>query len=277
MRLRFSTVRPLLRLAIREDIGKGDITSKKCVPRRTQARAEIIAKQAGILCGTDIVEYAFRLLDPSVFVKIHHRDGTILRRGMVIAMIWGRARSVLAAERTILNFLQQLSGVATQTREYMQALEHTNVILLDTRKTMPGMRYLQKYAVRIGGAQNHRQGLYDRVLIKDNHIAVNGSITNAVRKTKKRNRVVEVECSTFEQVKEALTTECDWIMLDNMGLRQMNKAMKLIDGKKKVELSGGITKKNIRHLAALGPDFISVGALTHSAPAINMGIEVKKR
>ena len=281
----------LVKLALEEDIQQGDITTISCIPREAQGKAIVRAKEVGIVCGLDIISCIFRIMRAGVDVETFTQDGAAIKKGDVIAIIRGPTRALLTAERTILNFLQQLSGVATLTQQYVQQVEGYSTKILDTRKTVPGMRYLQKYAVRCGGGQNHRQGLYDMVMIKDNHIKAAGSIKNAfqlVQHLRLRNREkkmtgeknlkednlkVEIECSTLEEVQEALTTDCDWIMLDNMPLSMMKAAMSLIRGQRIVEASGDMTLERVKSVARLGVDYISVGALTHSAKALDMNMK----
>ena len=275
MKIEFEKIRPLLTSTLNEDIGEGDITTQSCIESDKTASALIIAKQVGIVCGLDLIKYIFDLIDPKVSVKCNYSDGNRVRIGDIIAEISGNARSILSVERIILNFLQHLSGVATTTSKYVNTIKETKTKILDTRKTLPGLRYLQKYAVKTGGGENHRMGLYDMVLIKDNHIKVAGSITNAVSQAREKNPniKIEVECSNLEEVKEAAKTDCNWIMLDNMPAADMKEALKLIT-KQSIEASGGITLKNIREVAGLGLDYISVGAITHSYDVLDMSMKI---
>ncbi len=276
MGLEFEKVENIIRLALSEDIGAGDITTISCIPEGRKARARIIAKAGGIICGLELIGFMFRIVDSSVKVRLWKKDGDTVSPGDAIAEIDGQARPILSVERTLLNFLQNLSGVATTTGRYVKLIGHTNTKLLDTRKTTPGMRYLQKYSVKTGGGENHRMGLFDMVLIKDNHIKVNGSITGAVAEAEKnagKGVKIEVECATLDEVNEAIATGCDWIMLDNMDVQTMKKAVKLINRKKMTEASGGITADNIAEAASTGVDYISVGALTHSYKSLDLSMK----
>ena len=280
MRLNYDKVEPLLRLALKEDIGEGDRTSEACIPKHLESTAVITAKEEGIICGLDFISFIFRLRGAPVSIQLLYQDGSTVHKGKIIAIIKGNTREILIAERVLLNFLQHLSGVATLAHQYQHVVKNKNVKILDTRKTIPGMRYLQKYAVKCGGAENHRRGLYDMVLIKDNHISSAGSISRAVSLCRQKNPApikIEVECSSLQQVKEAIATDCDWIMLDNMDTADMKTALKLIDHNKKVEISGGVTLSNLPSIAKLDADFISVGALTHSYHALDISMDILKQ
>jgi len=271
-------IKPLIDLALKEDIGKGDITTDKIVPKDKKTEAEIIAKEDGIICGLDIIRMVYKTLDPNICFMKKAKDGEKIRVGQKIAVIKGNARSILSGERIVLNFLSALSGTATTTRKYVDRIKRYNTRILDTRKTIPGFRILQKYAVSIGGAKNHRMGLYDMVLIKDNHIETNGGILKSVegiRKKIPKNIKIEVEAENLNQVKEALEANVDWIMLDNMSIENMKKAIKLINGKAKIEASGGITIDNLEEVAKTGVDYISIGALTHSFNKIDFSMVIK--
>lgn len=265
-------------LALREDIGRGDITSRLCVPATARGEGYLTAKSAGVLCGMHVAADVFRAVDPSVKITNALKDGTLLRPGMVIARVRGPLRSLLTAERTALNFLQHLSGIATATRDYVNAVKGTGAVILDTRKTTPMMRDLAKYAVRTGGARNHRARLDDMVLIKDNHIAAAGGIAPAVlRCTTKRAKglLIEVETTTLAQVQEVLAIGgVDRIMLDNYTLPRIRAAVKLVNHRIPLEVSGGVNLKTVRALAKTGVEYISVGAITHSAPALDISFEV---
>jgi nicotinate-nucleotide pyrophosphorylase (carboxylating) len=272
-------IKPLIELALKEDIGKGDITSDNIIPKDKIIESEIIAKENGIICGLDIIKLVYSMIDSGLIFKKKAKDGEKIRIGQKIASIKGNARSVLRGERIVLNFLSALSGTATTTRKYVDKIKKYNTKILDTRKTIPGFRVLQKYAVSVGGAKNHRMGLYDMVLIKDNHIETNGGIINSVLKIRKKipkNVKIEVESENLKQVKEALDSGVDWIMLDNMSIENMKKAVKVIDGKTKIEASGGITLDNIEDIAKIGVDYISIGALTHSFTKIDFSMVVKE-
>jgi len=267
-------IKALLVSALSEDIGTGDITTKSTVSEKSISDAEIIAKEDGIICGLPIIEYIFDIVDSSMQISLNYKDGDHIRKGDIVVKLHGSSHSILSTERTILNFLQNLSGVATTANIYAKKLKDTKTRVLDTRKTIPGLRYLQKYAVTTGGAMNHRLGLYDMILIKDNHIKANGSITDAVKKSRSvPDMKIEVECDTLEQAKEAAGTDCDWIMLDNMDIQTMKKAMKLIK-KQKVEASGGITLDNIQKIAETGVDYISIGAITHSYKSLDLSMKI---
>lgn len=267
----------ILTNALKEDIGKGDITTKLTVLPRQKAEAKIIAKQNGVLAGSLFISRLFAKLDTEVKVNFNIKDGICFIKGDVIAILKGKARSLLSGERTALNILCHLSGIATLTRKYVEKVAHTKAKILDTRKTTPNLRILEKYAVKIGGGMNHRFGLYDMILIKDNHIKVAGNITNAIKLAQAGNKSklpIEVETKNLAEVKKALTLKVFWIMLDNMDLKQIRKAVKLVKGKAKLEVSGGVNLRNVKKIAETGVDYISVGALTHSAPIIDMSMKI---
>ena len=270
------TIHDLIEMALREDIVTGDITSESIIPDDVLAKAVIKLKDTGIIAGLDVAGEVFRSVDPSVDFNKLVSDGNEVIKGQEVAIAKGKARSLLTAERTVLNFLQRLSGVATMTSKYVKAVSDYNAKIIDTRKTTPGWRALEKYAVRIGGGHNHRFGLYDAVLIKDNHISVAGSITKAVTKSRERiphTMKIEVETESIAQVLEAIESKADIIMLDNMSLDMMSEAVKLINGRAIVEASGGIKLENIASVAATGVDLISVGALTHSAMSLDISMD----
>ncbi|MBW2982131.1 carboxylating nicotinate-nucleotide diphosphorylase [Candidatus Woesearchaeota archaeon] len=278
IRLILDDAKPLIELALREDIGKGDITSDSIIPKDKRIEADVIAKESGIVCGLDIIRLVYKTIDPNLVFKKKLKDGEKVRIGQKIINIKGNARSILTGERIVLNFLSALSGTATTTRKYVDKIKKYKTKILDTRKTIPGFRILQKYAVSIGGAVNHRMGLYDMVLIKDNHIETNGGIKSAVESVKKKiskNIKIEVETETLKQVEEALESGADWIMLDNMSVENMKKAVEMIKGKAKIEASGGITLDNLEDVAKVGVDYISIGALTHSFDKIDFSMVVK--
>ncbi len=275
------SIKDFLRRALQEDIGSGDITTNACITNSHVSRADIIAKEEFVLAGMPLVEELFHLVDPNLYFIKKLDDGSILRRDEVIATIEGKTASILKAERTALNILQRLSGIATLTRRFVEKVKDTGVRILDTRKTTPNMRMFEKYAVKVGGGLNHRMGLYDGILIKDNHIKASGGIREAVRRVRDygtRMLKIEVEAETIEQVKEALQEGVDIIMLDNMSLREIKEAVSLIRQQNPsvmVEVSGGVSLDNIRELAETGVDFISIGALTHSAKAVDISLEIK--
>jgi len=267
------TPRQLIRAALAEDIGTGDVTSRLTVPAGRFVHAQLVARAAGILAGIDICHQVFVALDRSVRFTPRLKDGSRYVRGQVLAEVSGRARSILAAERTALNFIQRLSGIATATRRFVDAVRGTKAVILDTRKTTPGWRALYKYAVRCGGGTNHRAGLYDMILIKDNHIAAAGSITVALERCRSSRLPVEVETRTLAGVSEALAAGAKRILLDNMTVAQMRSAVALARGRARLEASGGVTLRNVRRIAGTGVDCISVGAITHSAPAANIALD----
>lgn len=264
---------PLIRQALREDIGSGDVTSRLTIPASALVSARVVARGPGVLCGVDVCRRVFHILDRRVRFEPRRSDRAVLRRGALIASVTGPARSLLAAERTALNFLQRMSGVATLTARYVRAIRGTRARILDTRKTVPGWRELDKYAVRCGGGTNHRFGLYDMVLVKDNHIAAAGSIRLALERCRGTRLPVEVECRTLVQVREALAAGARRIMLDNMPLPRLRAAVGLSRGRALLEASGGVTLRNVRAVARTGVDYISVGALTHSAPAADIALD----
>jgi nicotinate-nucleotide pyrophosphorylase (carboxylating) len=270
-------IHDLIEMAFREDIGTGDITSESTIPDDVMAKAIIKSKDNGIVAGLDVAGEVFRTLDMSIDYKKLASDGDRITKGQEIATADGKARSLLTAERTVLNFLQRLSGIATTTSKYAKAISGYHAQIIDTRKTTPGWRALEKYAVRVGGGRNHRFGLYDAVLIKDNHIAVAGSIIKAVSMARERmphTMKIEVETETLDQVLEALESKADIIMLDNMSLEMMTEAVKLIAGKAIVEASGGIKLDSVVDVAKTGVDLISAGALTNSAMSLDISMDI---
>lgn len=272
------TVEELIQLALKEDIGPGDITTDNLVSQSMRGRGEIVAKQALVVAGLAVAEKVFRALEPEIGFEAKCRDGDRIPAGTSVVRLQGTLRALLKGERTALNFMQRLSGIATQARDYVAAIEGSAVKLVDTRKTTPGWRTLEKYAVRVGGAHNHRMGLYDGVLIKDNHIAVAGGVTAAVASVRKAIShlvKVEVEASTLAEVDEALAAGADIIMLDNMDLQQIRDAVSRIDHRALVEVSGGVTRERLKALADTGVDLISIGALTHSAVAVDLSMRIE--
>jgi len=269
-------VEKLIDLALAEDLGTGDVTSQAIIGEKTNARARLVAKQPVVVSGLDVFARVFHRLDPTIVISYRAREGQLMKKGALLAELRGNARALLAGERTALNFIRHLCGVATSTAILVEELAGTGCRLLDTRKTTPGMRQLEKAAVRAGGGNNHRFGLFDGVLIKDNHIVAAGSIEKAVRKARRYappTLRVEVECASLRQVKEALSAGADIIMLDNMSLEQMRRAVKLIGGRALCEASGNITAQNARRVATCGVDFISCGSITHSAAAADLSLE----
>lgn len=267
---------PLIDMAIAEDIGPGDVTSQAILPEEWQVEGQIIAKASGVVAGLPIVTEVFRRVEPRVRVQLLAHDGDTVAPKDVVACLSGPARGMLAAERIALNFLQHLSGIATLTRRFVEAVAGTRAVILDTRKTLPGYRVLEKYAVRMGGGQNHRFGLYDMLLVKDNHIAAAGSLRLAVERARAAfpDLACEVEVRTLDELREALELPVDRIMLDNMDLEQMRAAVELTAGRVQLEASGGVNLERVAAIAATGVDFISVGALTHSAPILDFSLEV---
>ena len=266
----------LLRDSLREDIGTGDITTLSVIDRTRQGYGRYVAKEDGILCGMDVVEAVFHMLDDSVVLTRHFEDGASFHRGDVLAEVRGNAVSILSGERVGLNLLQHLSGIATRTREAVDTVSGTSAHIVDTRKTTPGMRVLEKYAVRVGGGSNHRFNLADGVLIKDNHIVAAGSITAAVAAAKRHaphTLKIEVETETMEQVDEALCAGADIIMLDNMDNDTMRAAVAKIAGRALTEASGNMGERDLRAVAETGVDMISIGALTHSVHAMDISLK----
>ncbi len=279
----FTPWQALVDLALTEDIGPGDITSLSTVAPGATAEGVMIAKQAGVISGIDVAAYVFERVDPEVIFIPKVANGTRVEAGQVIAALEGNARSVLAGERVALNLLQRLSGVATLTSEYVAAVAGTNASIVDTRKTTPGLRALEKAAVRDGGGRNHRLGLSDGVLIKDNHLAAIGGadrVTRAIGLAKARaphTAKVEVEVTTLAEAEEAAVAGADIIMLDNMSVAEMTEAVRIIAKRSLVEASGGVRLDTVGAIAATGVDIISVGALTHSAPALDISLKFSIR
>jgi nicotinate-nucleotide pyrophosphorylase (carboxylating) len=268
--------------ALIEDIAGGDVTTEALVSSELEGKASILVKRDGVLAGIDVAKEVFRQVDPSLHFKALVKDGAKVRKGDVVSNVEGKVASILKAERTALNFLQHLSGIATETARYVDAVSGTKAIITDTRKTIPGLRLLEKYAVRAGGGRNHRLNLADGVLIKDNHlVALRSSgvgLGEAVKKARKRaprTMKVEVEVESVKQAQEALSAGADIIMLDNMNVKDMRRVVKLVHGRALLEASGGVTLDNVRSVAEAGVDLISVGALTHSAKALDISLEVE--
>lgn len=273
-----SDLQVLVRRALDEDIGTGDITTQAIVPADARACGTLVQKQAGVTFGYKVAETVFTELDPGVSWRELEPEGRWRESRVDLAEVKGKARALLTGERVALNFLQHLSGVATLTEQFVRELEGTGVEVLDTRKTTPGLRQLEKEAVRAGGGTNHRMGLYDAVLIKDNHIEIAGGVPEAIAVAKKGapdGVLVEVECETLTQVEEALNAGIERILLDNMSAEEIHEAVKLTADRAELEVSGGITLKNVGEIAATKVKYISVGALTHSAPALDLSLEIK--
>lgn len=261
---------------LKEDITSEDVTTNAVMPEDRQGRADLICKQDGIICGLDVFERTFKLLDSESRFERNFNDGDFVKKGDLIGVIYGDVKVILSGERTALNYLQRMSGIATITREYMEELKGYKTVLLDTRKTTPNMRPFEKEAVRVGGATNHRYNLSDGVLLKDNHIGAAGSVTKAIQMAKAYApfvRKIEVETETLEQVQEAVDAGADIIMLDNMDNETMKKALEIIDGRAETECSGNVTKQRLKEIAEIGVDFVSSGALTHSAPIMDISLK----
>ena len=262
--------------ALKEDITSEDVTTNAVMPDYCLGRAELICKQDGIICGLEIFERVFQLLDSTIVFETDLKDGDRVHAGQLMGVVKGDIRVLLSGERTALNYMQRMSGIATYTAEYVAELEGFHTRLLDTRKTTPNMRPFEKYAVRVGGGCNHRYNLSDGVLLKDNHIGAAGSITAAIERAKAYApfvRKIEVEVESLEQVKEAVEAGADIIMLDNMSDEMMQEALKIIDHRALTECSGNVTKDRLRQIAKVGVDFVSSGALTHSAPIMDISLK----
>ena len=277
-RLNFKAIKPGIDFALNEDIGSGDITTNALIPFDLQTSATMVAKSTGLIAGLDVAEYIFRTLSPDIIWKTFVAEGAKVTKGEIILEINGSYRALLTGERLALNFMQRMSGIATMTASYVEELQGFKTKILDTRKTVPGLRILDKYAVMVGGGTNHRIGLYDMVLIKDNHIKVAGGITNAITQIKKSvpARIkIEVETTTLDEVREALVIGADIIMLDNMTTSEMTECVKIINNRAKTEASGNITLNRLREVAATGVDYISAGALTHSVVAFDISMNIE--
>ncbi|MCJ7736108.1 MAG: carboxylating nicotinate-nucleotide diphosphorylase [Anaerolineae bacterium] len=265
---------PLIELAISEDIGPGDATSQAVIPGDLVLEGRILAKGAGVIAGLPVAEAVFSRIDSELRMVARVRDGDTVAPGDLVAEVAGPGRSMLASERLALNFLQQLSGIATLTRRFVDAVRGTGAAILDTRKTRPGYRVLEKYAVRMGGGTNHRMSLYDMLLVKDNHIEAAGSITAAVERACAAfpSLPVEVEVKNLDELREVLALRVDRIMLDNMSLDEMKTAVKIAAGRVPLEASGNVNIARVTAIAATGVDYISIGALTHSAPVLDLSM-----
>jgi nicotinate-nucleotide pyrophosphorylase (carboxylating) len=270
------TYREIVRRALAEDFGWGDVTTETIIDRDQKAHGTLVAKSRCVIAGLDIASEAFRQMDPGIAVTVHFGDGMMCEPGAIVADYRGHAAGMLTAERTALNFLQRLSGIATLTRQFVEVAAG-RIIVLDTRKTTPLLRALEKYAVRAGGARNHRSGLDDGILIKDNHIRLAGDVVTAVTRMRKANREMptEAEAQTLDQVDEALRAGADIVLLDNMSTADIKEAVDRCRGRAKTEISGGVTLLRVPELAATGADFVSIGALTHSAPAADVSFEIE--
>ena len=266
----------LIRMALQEDITSEDVSTNAVMPTATRGTVDLIAKEDGVVAGLEIYARVFKILDEKTEIELHCKDGDEVKKGELMATVTGDIRVLLSGERVALNYLQRMSGIATYTRQVAKLLEGSNVTLLDTRKTTPNCRVFEKYAVRVGGGHNHRYNLSDGVLLKDNHIGAAGSVAIAVRMAKAYApfvRKIEIEVETLDQVKEAVEAGADIIMLDNMTPEVMKQAVELIDGRAQTECSGNITKENIQKIREIGVDFVSSGALTHSAPILDISMK----
>lgn len=272
-------VQETIRRALAEDIGNGDITSELTIGAASRSRATFLAKESFVLAGMPFVAEVFRQVDPALSLDIKKKEGSIVKRGDTIAAAAGPTRSLLVAERTALNILQRVSGIATLTRRFVDAVTGSGVRITDTRKTTPGFRAFEKYGVRMGGGWNHRFGLADGVLIKDNHIAAAGGVAKAISRTKRAHHLlkIEVEVSTLKELGEALSAGADVIMLDNMSIADIRKAVAATNRRALLEVSGGVSLDTVAGLAATGVDIISAGALTHSARAVDISMKIAKK
>lgn len=270
--------RKLIDIALADDVGDGDITTNNIVPAEIRRKAKMVAKADGVIAGLPVAKMVFRKLDPDLIWNELVLEGDKVKNGDVLVEFEGSYRALLTGERTALNFLQRLSGIATMSAKYADAVKEFQTVILDTRKTLPGFNKLDKYAVKTGGASNHRHGLHDMAMIKDNHIEVAGGITAAVKAVRSNidhGIKIEVETTTLEQVQEAVDSKVDIIMLDNMNIETMRKAVQLIAGRTKIEASGNITLEHLREVAATGVDYISIGALTHSVSALDISQRIE--
>jgi nicotinate-nucleotide pyrophosphorylase (carboxylating) len=268
----------IIHRALEEDIGSGDITTLSTVPAKSVLKGTFIAKESGVIAGLEVVRETLHYLDKQVSFSPKVADGKYVVKGTVLATVHGKGRALLTAERTALNFLQRMSGIATLTRAYVDAVKGTDTVILDTRKTSPGNRFLDKQAVLLGGGANHRFGLFDMVLIKDNHIAAAGGITQAVTRvwaTDTMKRLIEVEVKNFEELRETLSLKVDRILLDNMDIKTLKEAVRFTAGRIPLEASGNVTLKNVAAVAATGVDMISIGALTHSVRALDISFLIQ--
>ena len=264
--------------ALDEDVGTGDITTESTIPEDRVAHGLYKAKESGVLCGVGVAKRVFELIDPSIEFKAFKKDGDLIEKGEIIAEVHGKATGVLTGERVGLNLMQRMSGIATRTAEAVKQVEGTNAKICDTRKTTPGLRVIEKYAVKVGGGTNHRFNLADGILIKDNHIVAAGSITAAVRAARANaphTLKIEVEVETFDELDEALAAGADIIMLDNMSCEDMKKAVGIVNGRALTEASGNMGDRDLKEVASCGVDLISIGALTHSVRALDISLKFK--
>ena len=272
-------IHKIIKDALKEDIGPGDYSTLAALDSSTQGRASIIIKDKGVLAGVEVAKQVFEIVDQQLEIQILKQDGDLVKPGDTVLVVSGKAQSILSSERLVLNIMQRMSGIATKTSKIVMLIEGTGAKLLDTRKTTPNFRAFEKWAVKIGGGENHRFALYDMIMLKDNHIDYAGGIKNAVTKTKAYLRdnhlslKIEVETRTLDEVQEALNSAIDIILLDNMGLEELRKAVMLVNKTCTTEASGGINEDNIREVAETGVDYISVGALTHSYKSLDMSLK----
>jgi len=273
-------INQLIDLAIKEDLGDGDFTSLSCIPKSAKGKAQLLVKQNGIIAGVELAEIIFHKINPNLNFKKFINDGEKISVSDIVFSVEGNIHSILQAERLVLNFMQRMSGIATNTHKYVTIVRDYHTKILDTRKTTPGLREIEKWAVRIGGGVNHRMGLYDMIMIKDNHIDYAGGIEKAILQTHQYlNKInkklkIEIEVRNLTELKEVLQVDrVDRIMLDNFNFKDLKNAVKLIDGKYETEASGGITKKTLKEYAACGVDFISVGALTHQINSLDLSLK----
>ena len=266
----------LIRMALKEDISSEDVSTNSVMPSDQAGEVDLICKEDGIICGMDVYERVFKILDENTIVEKYVNDGDAVKKGELMAKVKGDIRVLLSGERVAINYLQRMSGIATYTNQVASLLKGSKTVLLDTRKTTPNMRIFEKYAVKCGGGQNHRYNLSDGILLKDNHIGAAGSIKKAIEMAKAYApfvRKIEIETETLEQVKEAVEAGADIIMLDNMDVDTMKKAVEIIDGRAQTECSGNVTKENIKNIIDSGVDYVSSGALTHSAPILDISMK----
>lgn len=269
----------LIKSALKEDINYIDITTDNLIPQEQEGEARFLAKAEGVLCGIDVALRVFTLIQPDFQYEVFIKDGEYVKKGDIIATVKGKTRTILKGERTALNLLQHMSGIATMTNKIVKIVEGTNASIADTRKTLPGLRPIQKYAVTVGGGKNHRYNLSDAAMLKDNHVDAGGGITGAVKKLRSKlghMAKVELEVRNLDELREALSVDVDVIMLDNMDNETMKKAVEITNGKALLEASGGITEETIRGVAETGVDIISIGALTHSVKAFDISLKIVK-
>lgn len=269
----------LIKSALKEDINYIDITTDNLIPQEQEGEAKFLAKAEGVLCGIDVALRVFTLIQPDFQYEVFIKDGEYVKKGDIIATVKGKTRTILKGERTALNLLQHMSGIATMTNKIVKIVEGTNASIADTRKTLPGLRPIQKYAVTVGGGKNHRYNLSDAAMLKDNHVDAGGGITGAVKKLRSKlghMAKVELEVRNLDELREALSVDVDVIMLDNMDNETMKKAVEITNGKALLEASGGITEETIRGVAETGVDIISIGALTHSVKAFDISLKIVK-